>query len=667
MMTSDDWNFDPLEMEMDEYTNGKTFDDLGLANDLELPFWLEENADKENINLIGVPTKTPDIDGRISCTPFSNLTNMKFDSNLENILGTSDSIDTCNNTDLLDKAQNDEDFGISEIPNNDKVTEQLCLNANIDPSYIKKRLMKTKQENIELLQQLREAHIQKLEIRKKLDAIAAPNNGAVTVTNMEMLAPDLNDFSEITHQISTSQYLNFSEPPIISPAMSQTSVFGSPSKKASNKSKLPSSVAPYSSPKTGKLPIENNTTLTIPKGAQRTGHPFTPRSPVNNGMFSPQSHTSNSSPNRIINQNNLKETDHHAQGNFKQALGLGLRKIREEEHNIHEKDHPLEIEDKLNLNYVDISSRSKKDNDDVTGEAGLITPMKTSKERKGSSIPDGFFEPNPFNNLASSSILHADQNTERRPSIIQKSLYLDADDQIYGSELIFDDNEWNNDNDHDNVFHSENASPILKSRTSRNWEDYSDSYTISAEGCDFNSPSKKSKKPTTLPRGAIDQYVKELPDKEFRCLYPGCDKLFKRRYNIRSHIQTHLEDRPYACDISGCSKAFVRNHDLIRHKKSHFEKQYACPCGKKFNREDALVVHRSRMICSGGKVYENVVVKRSPRKRGRPKKESRTSTSADNSPVKSSLNNDFSGRVIFQMQEQLKNAANSITGKIGPL
>nr|1NCS_A Chain A, TRANSCRIPTIONAL FACTOR SWI5 [Saccharomyces cerevisiae] len=47
----------------------------------------------------------------------------------------------------------------------------------------------------------------------------------------------------------------------------------------------------------------------------------------------------------------------------------------------------------------------------------------------------------------------------------------------------------------------------------------------------------------TLPRGSIDKYVKEMPDKTFECLFPGCTKTFKRRYNIRSHIQTHLEDR----------------------------------------------------------------------------------------------------------------------------
>lgn len=173
--------------------------------------------------------------------------------------------------------------------------------------------------------------------------------------------------------------------------------------------------------------------------------------------------------------------------------------------------------------------------------------------------------------------------------------------------------------------------------------------------CENNnvSPLKITRKPTTLPRGSIDRYVKELPDKLFECQYHSCGKIFKRRYNIRSHIQTHLEDRPYVCDFEGCDKAFVRNHDLVRHKKSHAEKCYACPCGKKFNREDALIVHRSRMICSGAKRYENVVIKKSPRRRGRPKKDGYSSTQS--SPVKENVERTNDGYLIHKMEEQLRN------------
>ena len=119
------------------------------------------------------------------------------------------------------------------------------------------------------------------------------------------------------------------------------------------------------------------------------------------------------------------------------------------------------------------------------------------------------------------------------------------------------------------------------------------------------SPSKGSRKFTKLSRDELDRYVKELPDKLFECLYPNCGKFFKRRYNIRTHIQTHLEDRPYSCDFPGCNKAFVRNHDLIRHKKTHLKKKYVCQCGKVYYKEELLRSHQSKMICVGGKQYDS--------------------------------------------------------------
>ncbi|KAH3901981.1 uncharacterized protein SCODWIG_00240 [Saccharomycodes ludwigii] len=158
---------------------------------------------------------------------------------------------------------------------------------------------------------------------------------------------------------------------------------------------------------------------------------------------------------------------------------------------------------------------------------------------------------------------------------------------------------------------------------------------LSPSNSNSSSP-RRCRKQTTLPPGTIDQYVYELPDKTFLCLYNNCGKHFARRYNIRSHIQTHLSDRPHKCDFPGCTKAFVRNHDLARHKKSHNDKIHVCPCGKSFNREDALLVHKARKICSatavdnsegnhkpngsGGISDVNKMVTKSPRKRGRPRK-----------------------------------------------
>lgn len=99
------------------------------------------------------------------------------------------------------------------------------------------------------------------------------------------------------------------------------------------------------------------------------------------------------------------------------------------------------------------------------------------------------------------------------------------------------------------------------------------------------------------------------------CLYPGCEKTFGRRENIRSHVQTHLGDRQFRCN--GCGKCFVRQHDLKRHAKIHTgDKPYKCPCSAGFARQDALTRHRQRGMCVGG--FPDAV--RRQAKRGRPKK-----------------------------------------------
>ena len=119
-----------------------------------------------------------------------------------------------------------------------------------------------------------------------------------------------------------------------------------------------------------------------------------------------------------------------------------------------------------------------------------------------------------------------------------------------------------------------------------------------------SSPKKRVAKTSLLPPGELDQYwVGPDEDKQFTCTYQDCGKKFTRRYNVRSHIQTHLSDRPFACAY--CPKKFVRQHDLNRHVKAHLENRHCkCPCGKVFSRLDAMRKHQARNICSGG-VYSD--------------------------------------------------------------
>jgi len=115
-----------------------------------------------------------------------------------------------------------------------------------------------------------------------------------------------------------------------------------------------------------------------------------------------------------------------------------------------------------------------------------------------------------------------------------------------------------------------------------------------------SSPRNRIKKTSLLPPGAIDNYwTGPTKDKMFVCTFKNCGKIFTRRYNVRSHVQTHLSDRPFACQF--CGKRFVRQHDLNRHLKGHSESKLSkCACGKEFVRVDAMKKHQERNICVGG-------------------------------------------------------------------
>lgn len=82
------------------------------------------------------------------------------------------------------------------------------------------------------------------------------------------------------------------------------------------------------------------------------------------------------------------------------------------------------------------------------------------------------------------------------------------------------------------------------------------------------------------------------------CPWTGCNKVFNRFYNLRSHYRIHSGERPYTCNY--CDAAFARNHDLKRHERIHLKtKPYVCPtCNKSFSRNDAMNRHVRLNSCA---------------------------------------------------------------------
>lgn len=72
----------------------------------------------------------------------------------------------------------------------------------------------------------------------------------------------------------------------------------------------------------------------------------------------------------------------------------------------------------------------------------------------------------------------------------------------------------------------------------------------------------------------------------FQCTVQGCEKVFDKLTNLKSHGKIHSVERQCVCDFCGAS--FRRSHDLKRHQRSiHTEvKSFQCiRCSKKFSRQ----------------------------------------------------------------------------------
>ncbi len=83
--------------------------------------------------------------------------------------------------------------------------------------------------------------------------------------------------------------------------------------------------------------------------------------------------------------------------------------------------------------------------------------------------------------------------------------------------------------------------------------------------------------------------------KAFKCLFFGCEKIFRYESDIKRHVIVHSIAKSFACQFLNCTKSFKRQDALKHHMKIHSEVfLLTCPvpgCNSQFQKKTALTYH----------------------------------------------------------------------------
>ena len=88
-------------------------------------------------------------------------------------------------------------------------------------------------------------------------------------------------------------------------------------------------------------------------------------------------------------------------------------------------------------------------------------------------------------------------------------------------------------------------------------------------------------------------HIKYIHEKKnvFYCSYPNCNKLFRTKYRLETHIKTHEGIKSFKCEI--CDKSFTESGTLLTHYVIHSNyKPFSCEyCAYKCKTNPQLKYH----------------------------------------------------------------------------
>ncbi|XP_045782950.1 uncharacterized protein PF11_0213-like isoform X2 [Maniola jurtina] len=94
----------------------------------------------------------------------------------------------------------------------------------------------------------------------------------------------------------------------------------------------------------------------------------------------------------------------------------------------------------------------------------------------------------------------------------------------------------------------------------------------------------------------LNNHVRLSHLKLYKCKCEICGITLSNKYNMRSHLTSHIDYRPFKCSFEGCDKRFKDKCGLKKHTIIHYpEKHFECSiCKKKFSRYHRMIEHKKQ-------------------------------------------------------------------------